>query len=420
MYCILALSGCVTGISENVEFLWEQGEFSEAYRMLLQERRTIYAAQDELLYHLDAGLIAHAAKDYRASIEHLETAERLIEEHYTKSLTAEIGTFLANDTVRPYRGEDYEDVYLNIFLALNHYHLGDIERMMVELRRADIKLRTLSNKYEQPLQRAQSGIHRDYAPVVMRFTNSALVRYISLLGYRALGKPDDMRLDFELLQDAFKTQPFVYPFRVPSTIEQEVSVPPHSGRLNFIVFTGRGPEKFQTTQRLLIDDYHYIKIALPEIRPRYSMVERVRITLSDGRSMYLEPIEQMDAVAQETFRLHLALIEAKTVARALAKSTVSLIADAASEQTEGKTSDWLSFAAMFFQLFQEVSEQADVRIARYLPGQAWVGGIDVPYGRVSANVQFLDWKQNVIESQTVVKNVERSDKLNIIEAFSQR
>jgi len=150
------------------------------------------------------------------------------------------------------------------------------------------------------------------------------------------------------------------------------------------------------------------------------MVERVRITLSDGRSMYLEPIEQMDAVAQETFRLHLALIEAKTVARALAKSTVSLIADAASEQTEGKTSDWLSFAAMFFQLFQEVSEQADVRIARYLPGQAWVGGIDVPYGRVSANVQFLDWKQNVIESQTVVKNVERSDKLNIIEAFSQR
>jgi hypothetical protein len=61
---------------------------------------------------LDKGLLEHYVGNYRDSSQDLENAERLIQDTFTKSVTAGIASYIANDNTKEYPGEDYEDIYL--------------------------------------------------------------------------------------------------------------------------------------------------------------------------------------------------------------------------------------------------------------------------------------------------------------------
>ncbi len=396
----LLVVGCASSSFIAVDSRWEQGDYPAAYAALTENHSALYRERDEVLYRLDAGMLAHFAGRYQESIFHLERAEKLIEEHFTTSVTAELGTFLANDTVRPYRGEDYEDVYLNVFLALNHYRLGDMERMMVELRRADLKLSSLERKYQEPLDRARAQAGRMPSGISARFSNSALVRYLSYLGNRQMGRIDDMRIDGEALQGAFETQQSIYQFPVPTSV-QNLANPPRFNRVDFVAFSGRSPTKVQEVERWSFGNRHYLKIALPVIEPALQAVRSVRVVLSDGTIVPLELLEDMGAVATETFRLNYELIKAKTIARALAKSVASVATDAAAQNSEGSTADWLELASLLLQVFQEVSEVADLRISRFFPAHAWVGSADLSSGPLKAEVHYLNRMGTVIYRQRI-------------------
>lgn len=420
VFCCVAIfifSGCASLDFDLVDMGWQRGEALEAYRLLQDQRNVLYNHNDEVLYLLDAGLLAHYAGLYAESNAHLIEAERLIKEHFTISISSEFGTFVANDTVRPYRGEDYEDVYLNVFLALNHYHLNDMENMMVELRRADLKLRELQKKYEGPLKRSNAdGVLEDTSYQSVKFSNSALVRYLSLLGYRTVGKRDDVRIDLEQLKRAFDSQSNVYTFPVPQSIDEEATFDKRP-RLNIIAFSGAGPIKHEVTRRIAVDYHHYIKIALPEIQERFSPIRTVVAIIGNKQRIELSLLESLSSVARETFNLNRALIEAKTIVRALAKGTASIVADAASENSEGSASSWLSFASWFLQLYQEVTEQADLRISRYFPANAWVTGIPISEGKVSITLEFIGWNDQVLWTKDIGPVDIVSGGLNLVEAY---
>ena len=124
---------------------------------------------------------------------------------------------------------------------------------------------------------------------------------------------------------------------------------------------------------------------------RPSEIHSIELVLDEGQQFSLELLEDMDAVAKETFKARQQLIYIKTILRATIKTVGSSVMGAASKQTEDSTGSLvLGIFSIAAQAFAEVSEQADLRVSRYFPAKAYVTGINLPPGRYSFNIKYYN------------------------------
>lgn len=427
MFCILAAVSFVScasvahyqGIDESVS----RGDYAKGLDQLKAAKETAYKPNDKVLYYLDEGMLAHYSGAYKESSASLAEAERDIEAAFTKSVSVEVSSYLVNDTTLEYPGEDYEDIYLNVFNSLNYYHAGSIEDALVEIRRIDNKLKYISTKYGTAISNAQQAVLKqsneipyDAAAVNSNFTNSALARYLSMLFYRADGKRDDARIDRDQVKLAFAAQPAVYAFPAPSSLKDELDIPKGKARLNVVSFSGLSPVKEQNTLRIPMGGSHWIKIAVPVIVARPSEVAYSEVAIDDGPTFRLELIENLSAVAAETFKQKSGLIYLKTVLRSLTKTASSMVLDDSADDA-GDSAGVLRLLSLGAQIYAEASEQADLRLSRYFPAQASVGGVTLDPGTYSYSVRYYDAANKVIHSARF-ENVEvRANDLNLSEAI---
>ena len=194
---------------------------------------------------------------------------------------------------------------------------------MVEIRRMNNKLAFLASKYgvivdnmQQAALREGTEIPPDPAAWQTTFTNSALARYLGMLFYRGNGKPDDARIDRDQIRLAFANNPSVYSFPPPRSLDDELPVPDGKARFNVIAFSGSAPVKEEEIVRILIPNSRYIKIALPVMVSRPSAVNRIEVRFDSGESFDLELLEDIGAIATETFRERAHLAYLKAVLRA--------------------------------------------------------------------------------------------------------
>ena len=359
-------------------------------------RKTVYNSKNEILLHLDRGMIRHFAGQYADSSMDLETAEILIEQAFTKSISQEIGSFILNDNVRDYSGEDYEDIYINVFNSLNYYHQNNLEGALVEVRRLNEKLSFLADKYERAREKVLESnrqIETGRLPMeASSFSNSAMARYLGILFYRGAGRMDSARIDYEELGRAWELAPSVYRGSIPSFVEDELDLPDGMGRLNLVAFTGLSPIK--KIQHILIPlpfppPNHSARISIPVLMDRPQAINRVEAVLGTGQKIRLELIEDMGAVARETFKLKSGLTVLKTTARTIAKaSTSAVLAKVASSDNKKKNEGLGSLVGLVGRIYTEVSEQPDTRLSRYFPCHAFAGGISLEPGRYSITVNF--------------------------------
>jgi hypothetical protein len=382
----------------------------------------LYRNKDAVLYYLDTGMLSHYASEYRQSSQLLQEGERAIAAAYTKSVTMEIGTYILNDTTQEYGGEDYEDVYINTFNALNYYHENDLEDAMVEIRRMNNKLQFLASKYGIIVDNLQKKaledsvtIPPDPAAENIPFTNSALARYLGMIFYRGNGNYDDARIDRDQIKIAFANAPSVYTHAVPDSLEGELNIPEGKARFNVIGFSGSAPVKEEENLRILIPGPRYVKIALPVLVPRPSAVNRITVHFDSGESFDLELLEDIGAIAQETFKKKAHLSYLKAIIRGTIKGVASSVLGGVGDQVGGNAGlvmDLLSFGT---QVFAEASEKADLRISRYFPAKAYVGGITLDPGTYSYTVTY--YSGNKVVDTLRQENVDiRARGVNLAEA----
>ena len=171
-------------------------------------------------------------------------------------MTQNAASFIANDNTKDYAGEDYEDIYLNVFNALNYYHAGKIDDALVEIRiltESSGKLAQLESKYQgsggkfaealAPVRKIIADVPAIEPNVSVNFADSALARYMSALFYRGQGKEDDARIEFERIAGAYAASPTIYQGQPPASIPDELAVPAGKARLNVMAFTGLSPVK---------------------------------------------------------------------------------------------------------------------------------------------------------------------------------
>lgn len=432
LFSLLLIASCASVPDHSaVYYELQDGNYEGARDLLEAEKEVLYTDRDQVLYDIDSGILSHYSGDYKYSNERLSDGEQLIEYYYSKSISQSIMSWIENDNSKDYDGDDYEDIYTNLFMALNYIHMDEIEDAFVEIRRFDNKQKALSTRYAAELEEARREIssngasgHASYEASTLSFNNSALARYLSMLLYRSRNKNDDARVDYNQLLLAFQSQQQLYQFPVPSSVEEELSVPKGMARLNFLSFTGMAPIKIEDVLRVENDLGTYFKLALPFMVPRGSAVRSVNVTVTgDSGVTYttsMERIESLESIALDTFGQKQSLIYSRTFLRALTKSVATSVAygaaDAFDQDNNSDMALLFNLIGVASQIHTEVSEQADVRTTQYFPAYADVGGLTVEPGNYSVRVDFLDAGGTIIMTEVFNDVTASENRLNLVEA----
>jgi len=411
----------------------EQANFTTAAGVIKKgqgKKIPVYPEKNSIMLYLDKGLLEHYAGNYEESSKDLQRAERLIEEAYTKSISEGFFSYILNDNTKTYPGEDFEDIYINIFNALNYYRRNNIEGALVEIRKLNSssgKLDLLKRKYNyidpntgeslSEKTKRETGVSQMPQTKSVNFVNSALARFLGALFYQAAGNIDAARIEFEQINSAYASNRNIYRGLVPRAVDEANNVPPQLARLNIISFSGLSPiKKEELITQYLPFQHPILQIAvfkLPVLERRTNNITKIEVEVEGKEKFNLELLEDMGAVIEETYNARFSNIFLKTYIRTVSKYIVADVASMeASRQTDALTGLLIALAA---RAAMDASEKADIRMSRYLPDKAYIGGINLDPGTYQVYINY--YYGNRIVSREEHKDVIVSEnRLNLIES----
>jgi hypothetical protein len=382
---------------------------------------------NKLLYRLERGLILHYAGQWERSNVEFDSAERLIDRHYTRSASREIAALLTNDAIRAYSGEEFERVLIHYYRALNYLYLDQPEGAQVEARKANQRLADFAAAAE----------------VKLSYENDAFLQYVSGQLFDAAGEVNDAYISYRdaakgyaAYQQAFGLKPpppmaadLYETTRRLGFVQEWVDIqtrwgldpraadvpPPGPGTVTVFAesgFVGRkGQEEISlpilesddTTEIWVVSDrlvtrYHasgrygrnrvkyWLRVALPTFRPARSDVAGVRLRAGDqvvGGWL----VQDIDAIAARTLEEKMDRILLRTAARAIAKWTATKAAEKESE-----------FLGALVNLFGAGSEAADTRSWVSLPQRIWMARMAPAAGTTQLVLEFINAGGGVVDS----------------------
>ncbi|WP_421774396.1 hypothetical protein [Gracilimonas sp.] len=396
------------------------GDYTTTVQLIEKlEKEEVYQNKEKVLLHLEHGLVNHFASNYEQSSYHFTEAENEMDVLFTKSVSRAIKSFVVNDNTLAYDGEDYEDIYLNIFKCLNYIHQDELESALVEVRRVTYKLERLDQKYNglvESLSKADTTNtdRHEWKTGDTNIQNSALGRYLSTILYAKTNKPDDARIEYENLLKAYREQPSVYSTGPNESQLRQITEPE---RYNVLVqaFAGRAPIKEQNDIRLYLDETDtYLKFSLPSLKTFNSQVSSVKVNFEDGKTAQLDLIEEMDQVAKEVYKVKEPIIYARTFVRTFLKA-----AAAAKMKKEAKKEDETlgSIVNILGKIAQETTEKADLRSWQTMPGKAYATVLNLPVGEHQVEVQYYGHSGQLIHTQPRTITVRENETLKLVESI---
>lgn len=440
-YALLAscvIMGCASsGASYSITVpdtrgMLETNNYAAAIAQIKKERdsdsRSAYGMKNTISFLMDCGLLAHYAGDYAASNTGLQEAERLIEEAFTKSISENFTALITSDVYKAeYAGEDFENIYVNIFSALNFYRMGDIDSAQVEIRKLNVKLPWIRDNYEAQKQRLLVKAGDRLLGEETYYTNSALARYLGMLFWRGQGNEDSARIEAQEISSAYTASPGIYSNPLPPELVMrnetcdELSVPDGMARLNLLCFTGLSPHKVavnvnKSTYRGSQDVYNSVVLSPPTtgLAFRNSPVDRIEAVFDDGRTASLSLLENMGKVTGQVFETRAARIR-------IIKELAGKLETAAGLVSGGWfLQQFMLMGAMFFSeekidnILAKENRQIDVRMSQYLPHSAYVGGINLSPGIHSFTVNYYSG-YSLVRSRRFEGIKAEAEQLNLVQ-----
>ncbi len=400
-----------------------------------------YTRKDRVLYYLDKGTVLYFQGAYQESNEYLEKAELAMEELFTKSISKAAASMLLNDNALDYFGEFYENIYVNIFKALNYLKLSRFGDAYVEVRRVNIKLRELEDKYGEMVDQMNRS-EKSEAKVEMKpvkFYNDALAHYISYLIFRAEGEVDNSRISLNKLCNAWEAHSDIYDHPIPDHIKQ--NNPPDQPLLNIIAFTGTAPAKKAVGGKITTyNDYvgvsdldmpialpnipfpgvkagYHFKFAFPVIESEASKIKRIDIKIDGQHGGSLQLLENMGRVAEKTFEMRKFIIYTKTVIRTVTKGLAAAEVKKKLRKETGASGLLGNLLDATVDVGVDFTENADLRCWRTMPQLCYVGEFPVQDGPHDIVVEFVDGRGLVVDKKEIT-GFDIHDGLNLIDAVS--
>ncbi len=414
---LTSLSGCAgpRKVYTTVDDLNAQGEFSQA-RSYVEEHAKDYGKRNRLLYLLDRGTFAFSTGDFREAIISFTEAEQLMSELYTISLSQEATTFVVNDNTAPYRGDDFESVMVNLFLALSYANLSEVDEALVEARKVDSKLTAINLQYaeneqnayrEDPFVRLLMGILYEMGQTSTDL-NDAYISYIKALqGYDSEYQRFGVSFPEPLVENLLSVASFMgraelrkvqqrFPsYRFASRADRKETAEVYVLHLN-----GRTPIKQEDVIVVPTPDGQVVKVALPRYEKIPGRIVGARLhALSElGKQQFVAAFrvaEPIGGIAIESLQNRRLRIYAKTLARVTAKYLAVREAQRSAGDQFGGLAGLLTKVTGDILIF--VSEQADLRSWRTLPEEILISKVTLPPGSYQIWAECLDASGGFVE-----------------------
>jgi hypothetical protein len=232
---------------------------------------------------MNRGMVSFMLGEYQQSIDFLNQADYYIED-YRKNMGQQALALVSNPMVTAYKPEDFETIMVNFYKALGFLEIIDMESALVEVKRININLLQLNDKYADNKNKYQRDAFAynlmgmildaagDYNNAFIAYRNALEAYeedYTSLFG---MGAPSQLKKD--LIRAAQKTG---FGDQVAFFEEKFQMQPPptredSTGELVFLWLNGMGPVKSEWA--LTVSNFGlsngYLNMGNPELGLNYS------------------------------------------------------------------------------------------------------------------------------------------------------
>ncbi len=345
--------------------------------------------RDKLLYLLDLGLCLHAAGKYKESNKYFFEADKIAEIKDYTSLSAEGATLLTSDNIKDYKGEDFEKVLINTYLAMNYALLGDYENALVEARRVNRKLHLMVTEGQR------------------KYKQNAFARYLSAIIYEAERNYNDAYIDYKKTWELEPTLPGLGRdlWRTAALLKMRDEMERWDSEFNLTAEDHEEAKKLfpKAAKGEIIILYengispikrpHPGFAMVPKFYPRYNPSSHASVEIDGGVVVKTAVLHDIESTAIENLDEKYSAIVAKKVGGIVVKEVV---ADQIGRRTGSPLLGFLSRVIFY------VSDQADVRSWNLLPMDLQIARIVVEPGVHKIRI-LPEWNMAITEKTVEVK-----------------
>ena len=436
----------------KIEANLKQGN-TEASLALVKDPKK-YSKKDLLVYYMDNGVLNSYANNNKEAFQFLEKADRYQEELYTQSVTANISTYLINDNQRPYAGEDFEILYLNVLKAISFVEDNNNEGAMVEIRSGIDKLNIFEIRYQKQLAQLEkstpkefkdSGGSNSFDSNIGKYdlADSALLRLLSMILHRDDNLPDDAEIDKRKIEDIRRLYSGIYSFKNVDLNQIQLQKPREKVLVDVLAFSGMTAQKkpwnldvittngvmnirSNTPGRSYSTFFPFygrvgsFSISIPFIERRNNRIQSAVLYIDGEQVKQLDMIEKTSNMAINQFEKQKNFIIMKSLIRATAKAvaTYALQEEARKKRAKGQDDTALAVAGLFSSVFASATEVADIRSWNTLPDNCYFGEVALDEGQHEIEIHYLDASNNTVNIFKKEVILDKKNKTNLITSYA--
>lgn len=443
---IFLFSSCASYYQKSYQFQeqFSAGNLKQAQAFLINQKKAA-EKKDRLLYFLDRGVVEQMLGNYEASNEYFEKAY-IYNQDFQKNVKYDLVGSLANPMLKPYKAEDHEVVLLHFYKAINFIQLKDFDAALVEVRRVNISLNELNDKYDGKKNRYKEDA---FAHLLMGIiyeakndVNNAFIAYRNALNvYQGVYSeefnvtvPEQLKKDVlrTAAQNGFRTELAQYEAEFGIKHSNQTK---EEGELVFFWLNGLSPVKGEFSMNLVrsegaggnlvfaneagpyafpinisnqinssnqegINDVRFVRMAVPKYRARKPLISQAYLQV-DEKKVNLELAENIEEIAFAGLEDRMLREIGKSVARLVLKQAAEIVAS-----NQNKDAGFVLSALNAF------TEKADTRNWQTLPHSIYYQRIELSEGSHDVamvtkgsgiDTQSVDFKINIKKGQTTFR-----------------
>lgn len=416
----LALSGCATMNSHDeltgqVQSAQKTGGIPAALQAL-EASATTADQKSALLYNLERGELLRLNRNYKESTDAFLLADIKIKEWedtattHPDKLMSTLGAAMISERLKIYEGQDYEKVWLTTRLALNRVAAGDMENARVDIKRthereaviAEFRSKETAAAEEEAKAKGVGSVGKEINgypvetlndPEVLALKNgyqNALSHYLAGYLYEVLNEPGlaapgyrkaiELKPDTGVLEEGLRG----LDDRTSFTHKRKQGMTD----VLFVIEAGDAPARKPKAFTLPVPTgggIRTVSMSYPTIEPSHdALLSKLSVA---GRDFKLEKVVDVNVMARRALKDDMPGMVFRGVTRAIGKGVVQ-------DQLQ-KNAGMLG--AVMGMVASAVTEQADDRLWRMLPGRVYIARGYLPEGehKIEINGRSLDASANI-------------------------
>ena len=401
--CLAALAACAT-FSDTIQSTERSLAQQQPKVALVEYEKNKPGSADQVLYLMNRGMLLRMAGDYEQSTRELEEAKKLTDNLRAVSLREQALSFAVNDSTTSFIGEDFEQVMVHAYLALNYLEQRQLDAARVEALQADLLLRqgaqgVLIRPYtEDAFTRYLTGIvyedERDWSDAMIAY-RKAYEAYQGQLGRFGVALPEPLKHDLIRLADRMGLDQEAERYRKSFGIKDTLSAAAllERGEIILTVHAGLAPAKREHAVTVVNPNTgRLLRLALPQYHSRGHPFAYARVSV-ESQSATTSRVTNIDAIAIKSLESRMPAITARALARMIAKDSMAKAASSGDRGSSGQ-----ALAGLAINIVAVLSERADTRSWFTLPGEIHLARLSLPPGSYRGRIELYGPGGNLLQS----------------------